>query len=41
MRISGNHRFLADVRVLVCEEKAPQIVQQGDAANPLVIECKH
>jgi len=22
-------------------EKAPQIVQQGDAVNPLVIECKH
>ena len=28
-------------RALVCEEKSIQIVEQGDAVNPLVIECKH
>lgn len=28
-------------RTLVCEEKAIRIVEQGDAVNPLVIECKH
>ena len=28
-------------RSLVCEEKDIQIVQQGDAINPIVLECKH
>ena len=28
-------------RVLVCEEKVIQVVQQGDAINPIVLECKH
>jgi len=40
---NGDYRLylFGSDRVLVCEEKAPQIVQQGDAVNPLVIECKH
>ena len=28
-------------RTLVCEEKAITVVEQGDAVNPVVIECKH
>lgn len=28
-------------RALVCEEKPLRIVEQGDAINPVVIECKH
>ena len=28
-------------RSLVCEEKAITVVQQGDAVNPVVIECRH
>jgi hypothetical protein len=28
-------------RTLVCEEKAITIVSQGDAENPVVLECKH
>jgi hypothetical protein len=28
-------------RTLVCEEKNITIAQQGDAINPVVIECKH
>ena len=28
-------------RALVCEEKDIKIIQQGDAVNPLVFECKH
>ena len=28
-------------RSLVCEEKAIRIVQQGDAVNPIVLECSH
>ncbi len=28
-------------RKLVCEEKDIQITQQGDAINPVVIECRH
>lgn len=40
---NGDYRLylFGSDRTLVCEEKAPQIVQQGDAVNPLVIECKH
>lgn len=40
---NGDYRLFlfGSDRVLVCEEKAPQIVQQGDAVDPLVIECKH
>lgn len=40
---NGDYRlflFGAD-RTLVCEEKSIQIVEQGDAINPLVVECKH
>jgi hypothetical protein len=28
-------------RTLVCEEKAIKIVQQGDAENPVILECSH
>jgi len=28
-------------RTLVCEEKEMQIVQQGDAVNPVVLVCNH
>lgn len=28
-------------RQLVCEEKDIKVVSQGDAVNPVVIECKH
>lgn len=28
-------------RALVCEEKNITVVEQGDAVNPLVLECKH
>ncbi len=28
-------------RTLVCEEKPLRIVEQGDAINPVVLECKH
>ena len=28
-------------RELVCEEKDVQIVEQGDAINPIVLECRH
>ena len=40
---NGDYRLFifASDRALVCEEKDIQIVQQGDAINPLVIECKH
>lgn len=40
---NGDYRLFifGSNHLLVCEEKAIQIVQQGDAINPLVIECKH
>lgn len=40
---NGDYRLFlfGGERVLVCEEKAIRIVQQGDAVNPLVIECSH
>ncbi len=28
-------------KTLLCEEKDIQIIQQGDAVNPIIIECKH
>jgi hypothetical protein len=33
--------LFATDRLLVCEEKNIKIIQQGDAVNPLVFECKH
>ena len=40
---NGDYRLFifGSDRTLVCEEKPIQIVQQGDAINPVVIECKH
>jgi hypothetical protein len=28
-------------RALVCEEKDIQIIDQGDAIHPVILECKH
>ena len=40
---NGDYRIylFGSERTLVCEEKNITIVSQGDAVNPLVIECKH
>jgi hypothetical protein len=40
---NGDYRLFlfGSDRTLVCEEKNIQIVAQGDAINPIVIECKH
>jgi hypothetical protein len=40
---NGDYRLylFGSDRTLVCEEKRLRIVQQGDAASPVVIECKH
>jgi len=40
---NGDYRvfLFGSDRSLVCEESAIHIVQQGDAVNPLVIECQH
>ena len=40
---NGDYRLFifASDRLLVCEEQLIRVVQQGDAINPLVIECKH
>jgi len=40
---NGDYRLylFGSDRTLVCEEKRIQVIQQGDAVNPLVIECKH
>ena len=40
---NGDYRLFlfGSEHTLVCEEKAITIVQQGDAVNPLVVECKH
>jgi hypothetical protein len=40
---NGDYRLFlfGSDRTLVCEEKPIQVVQQGDAVNPVVIECKH
>ena len=40
---NGDYRLFifGSDRTLVCEEKPIQIIQQGDAVNPVIIECKH
>jgi hypothetical protein len=40
---NGDYRLFlfGSDRKLVCEEKPLKIVQDGDAINPIVIECKH
>lgn len=40
---NGDYRLFlfGSDRALVCEEKAIQVVSQGDAVNPVVIACKH
>jgi hypothetical protein len=40
---NGDYRLFlfGSDRTLVCEEKPLKIVQQGDAVNPVVIECRH
>lgn len=42
---NGNGDYLlyifASDRMLVCEEKAVKIVDQGDAIHPIILECKH
>jgi hypothetical protein len=40
---NGDYRLFifGSDRILVCEEKPIQVVEQGDALNPVVIECKH
>jgi hypothetical protein len=40
---NGDYRLFifGSDRTLVCEEKDIKIVQQGDAVNPVVIECRH
>ena len=40
---NGDYRLFlfGSDRSLVCEEKPIQIVNQGDAMNPVVLECKH
>ena len=40
---NGDYRLFlfGSNRTLVCEEKRLRIVQDGDAINPVVIECKH
>jgi hypothetical protein len=40
---NGDYRLFifGSDHILVCEEKDIRIVQQGDAVNPVVLECKH
>ncbi len=40
---NGDYRLylFGSNRALICEEKPIQIVQQGDAVNPVILECKH
>lgn len=40
---NGDYRLylFGSDRSLICEEKPLKIVQQGDAVNPVIIECKH
>lgn len=40
---NGDYRLFlfGSDRSLVCEEKDIRVVAQGDAINPLVVECKH
>lgn len=40
---NGDYRIFlfGEDRTLVCEEKNITVVSQGDAVNPLVLECKH
>jgi len=40
---NGDYRLyiFGSERALVCEEKTIKIIDQGDAVNPLVLECKH
>lgn len=40
---NGDYRLFlfGSDRTLVCEEKSISVVQQGDAVDPVVIECKH
>lgn len=40
---NGDYRLalFGSARALVCEEKDIRIVQQGDAVNPVVLECRH
>ena len=40
---NGDYRvfLFGSDRSLVCEESKVRVVQQGDAVNPLVIECQH
>ena len=40
---NGDYRLFlfGSNRALICEEKPIQIVQQGDAISPLVLECNH
>ena len=40
---NGDYRLFifSSNRLLVCEEQPIKIVEQGDAVNPIVLECKH
>lgn len=40
---NGDYRLFlfGSDRALVCEEKDIRVVEQGDAINPVVLECKH
>jgi hypothetical protein len=40
---NGDYRLylFGSGRALVCEEQAVQVVEQGDAIRPMVLECKH
>lgn len=40
---NGDYRLyiFGSDRSLVCEEKDLKIIEQGDAVNPVVLECKH
>ncbi len=40
---SGDYRLFlyGSNRSLVCEEQDIHIIQQGDAVNPLILECQH
>jgi hypothetical protein len=40
---NGDYRLFlfGSDRTLVCEEKPIKVVEQGDAVNPVVLECRH
>ena len=39
---NGDYKlYIYGGRKLVCEEQPLKIVEDGDAVNPIVIECKH